>query len=171
MDLEFRQNFLQGLQARFEALEIEQRYSVEGEGGEAMPMLRALFSTTGNGEGQITTDILFFPADYGVELLQIYSTIALNIKDGAIDELFKLFNALNFVCPIGAFGVYLEGGHVYHKYNMTLNPASGLEKCLDDLEAVLAQILSGIGPRYQLIHSISSGLLTYEEAKSKDLVL
>lgn len=170
MEINFQQDFLNGLQDRLETLEIEHRYTLEGEGEEALPMLRALFATTGNGEGQVTTDILFNPNDTGITLLQIYSTIALNIADGAMDELFKLCNSISFYCPLGAFGVYLEGGHVYHKYNMTLNPISVLENSLNDAEEILAAILTIIGTYYQLIHTIAGGLLTFEEAKSKGLI-
>ena len=77
-------------------------------------------------EGKIY--MAFFPTiDEETDLLQFYTTMVMEL-DVDHGQLAQTLVQWNFLCPLGAFGIFEEGNQLYHKYGIVLNGTEELDE-------------------------------------------
>ena len=111
MDVEDFLNQLNDLLKRF-GLETAFLEGVEPQVGDT---LRAMVPMSTEGD-EVLLEIMVAPWTDDVMMLQFYTTLLTNVESG-FDALQKALLDWNLTCPIGAFGIYFEKWHLYHKYN------------------------------------------------------
>lgn len=104
------------LKARLQelGLEVSEASAEEQEKG---VLLRTLLPLPESGE-QVLTEFVLIWLEGGSMILQIYTTILLDLPEKVYEVLGQWMLDLNFFCPFGSFGIFTEEGHFYHKYNL-----------------------------------------------------
>lgn len=77
--------------------------------------LRALVPVDEAGN-KILLEVMSFPYAEHANLVQIYSTMIMEIGPG-YEALKEMLLEWNLTCPIGAFGIFRQDRQFYHKYN------------------------------------------------------
>ena len=88
---------------------------IDGEDPQIGSTLRALMPVTEAGDA-VLTEVMVGPYTEDALLLQIYSTMILEIGPG-YEALKEMILDWNLVAPLGAFGIYRQQRQLYHKYN------------------------------------------------------
>ena len=84
--------------------------------------LRALLPVTEAGD-VVLTEVMIVPYTEDAHLLQIYSTMIVEIGPG-YEALKEMMLDWNLTCALGAFGIYRPSKQFYHKYNYLI-PVDG----------------------------------------------
>ena len=77
--------------------------------------LRAMLPVTDDGDC-VLLEVMAAPYSEDAHLLQIFSTILTDVGP-KYEALLDRMQDWNLVCPLGAFGIYKQMMHLYHKYN------------------------------------------------------
>lgn len=107
------------------------------------PVLRATPDNLGSqSNGGIMMELCFVSIGEDDVMLQVYSTLADRIPKEFNSEILSFLNNLNLTALVGAFGVYEQGGQVFHRYNIitTKNGSVDLDKVYSDIEWVYTAI-------------------------------
>ena len=105
--------FQASLEELLKAIKVETAY-IDGEEGQLGRTLRALLPIDDDGD-MVLTEIILMPYTEDADLLQIYTTMILEIGPG-YEALKEMILDWNLTCEIGAFGIYRQGRQFYHKY-------------------------------------------------------
>jgi hypothetical protein len=138
-----------------------------GDGKTQPDMLRSRFAVFGNGEGIIITDINFLEFDQKPSVIQLFSTIGVNLSDDGIAELEKVTARLNLYCPLGAFGIFYGGKQLYHKYCTVLDGDLSVEQTAKRVENLLEMLLNLIASQYVFLIDVADGKTTFEKAAAE----
>ncbi|QHI72604.1 hypothetical protein [Aminipila terrae] len=166
MSLDMKKSVIKALQNRIEELNIENKikedFPFEG--------FDTLCTLTGVADGMsVLTETTVLDWNEENFIVQFYSTIAVNLKDSVMEELFKATEKLNILCPFGNFGIYREENQFYHKFSVLL------EKDLEEKEFVnkiiknLEAVFDAISDKVPLLAVFITGDMDYKTALEEDL--
>ena len=99
-----------------------QTATLEGVEPQIGDTLRALLPVTEAGD-VVLTEVMMAPYTEDALLLQIYSTMIVEIGPG-YEALKEMLLDWNLTAALGAFGIYRQGRQLYHKYNYII-PTDG----------------------------------------------
>ena len=99
-----------------------QTATLEGVEPQIGDTLRALLPVTEAGD-VVLTEVMMAPYTEDALLLQIYSTMIVEIGPG-YEALKEMLLDWNLTAALGAFGIYRQGRQLYHKYNY-ITPTDG----------------------------------------------
>lgn len=150
----------QGIQTRLEP----------GDGQTAPDMLRAQISVFGNDDGIVICEMCFLEFEQEPPVLQIFTTVAVNLSDAGITELEKAAVRLNLYCPIGAFGLFYDNKQLYHKYCAALDDSKQVPEAVDQCEKILEMVFGVIGSQYNLLLALADGQTSCEKAIAQGLM-
>lgn len=121
-----QKEIMTGLKALLQelGLEVSEASAEEQERG---VILRTLLPLPESGE-QALTEFVLLRLGGGNAILQIYTTILLDLPAKVYEVVGQWLLDLNFFCPFGSFGLFTEKGHFYHKYNLILDMEKPGEK-------------------------------------------
>ena len=149
-----QQLFLKRLEEKLQRLGLKTVVEPGGGAPQIGDTLRTLLPT---GEGEaVLMEFTLTSYDERSDLLHFYTTILMHMEgEGA-----PLRSALlewNILCPLGAFGIFLEGGQFYHKYTLPV-PQDILPETLAEQAMYLADlIMDVITDRYPEIVRLGGG--------------
>jgi hypothetical protein len=106
--------FLTELEKLLQKMEYETAL-IKGENPQLGDSLRALVPVDKAGN-KILLEVMSFPYGDHARLVQIYSTMIMEIGPG-YEALKEMLLEWNLTCPIGAFGIFRQDRQFYHKYN------------------------------------------------------
>jgi hypothetical protein len=135
-----------------------------GDGQTQPDMLRSRFAVLGNGEGIIISDVNFLEFDQEPSVIQLFSTIGVNLSDDGITELEKVIARMNLYCPLGTFGIFYGGKQLYHKYCAVMDRDWSTQQAAQRGENLLEMLLNLIASQYELLIDIADGKTTFEKA-------
>lgn len=142
-----------------------------GDGKTQPDMLRSRFAVLGSGEGIVISDINFLEFDQEPSVMQLFSTIGVNLSDSGIAELEKVIAHQNLYCPLGAFGIFYGGKQLYHKYCTVLDRELSVEQAAARAENLLEVLLNLIASQYTLLIDVADGKMTLEKAVAEGRML
>ena len=128
------------LKSRLQELGLSVSEEQMGEEGR-VSVLRIVLPLPTIGENVLTELIQNRLLEKGA-LLQIYTTMLLDIPSVCNVSLGQYLIEENFLCPLGSFGLFTEAGQLYHKYNLLLEDESEdtARRITEELLAILALI-------------------------------
>ncbi len=142
MELDQYNGLLQALEAELNRLGLE---TALGEGS-GLPQLggtlRALLPVTDGGAAAMM-EIMCVQINEDTAILQFYTTLVMEIKADQAplrEELVRM----NFLCPIGSFGIFEGLKQCYHKYSVILAGESAAQTVADDAMTALELIYEEI---------------------------
>lgn len=110
--------------------------------------LRVLVPITDGGDA-VLMELMAAVIDEETDLLQFYTTMVMEL-DVDRGQLAQTLLQWNFLCPLGAFGVFEEGGQLYHKYGVLLTGEEELEELTERVILILSVLYEVIEQKYPL---------------------
>lgn len=109
-------------------------------------VLRALLPVTKEGD-MVLTEIMVAPFTEGALLLQLYSTMIMEIGPG-YEAVKEMLLEWNLVSPLGAFGIYRKERQLYHKYTYPFPEDSDPAEMAPEVYYILAHVQDVIADIY-----------------------
>ena len=164
---EYEQLFAK-LEETFGELGLE-RNPVDGAGGlQIGHTLKVLVPIAGTAGQMALMEIILAELGESMCFLQLYSTLVMECAQN-IDVLLLAINDLNFICPIGTFGVYRQRGQLYHKYCLPIDDEADSESVLEDVLLAyhaISMVLSRWAP---ILSNLALGHIDLETATQQGL--
>ena len=136
MDLAKQKQFFQILEQKLNGMGMQTAAAAGAGAPQIGDTLRVLVPITDEGEA-VLLELMAASIDEETDLLQFYTTMVMEL-DVDHGQLAQTLVQWNFLCPLGAFGIFEEGNQLYHKYGILLTG----EEELDRLAEHVIQILS-----------------------------
>lgn len=153
MDLNRQQAFFQALEGQIEALGLQKNW-VTGSGTPQLgDTLRILVPVTDQGD-VVLMELMAVALNEETELLQFYTTMVMEIGPG-YEQLEQKLVEWNFLCPVGAFGIFTEGRQFYHKYTIPLFREIDAETLAEQTISVLELIYEVISAKFPQVVQLS----------------
>lgn len=108
--------------------------------------LRALVPVTKEGD-VVLTEVMLAPYTEDALLLQIYSTMIVEIGPG-YEALKEMLLDWNLTAPLGAFGIYRQQRQLYHKYNYLIPVDADPEEMAAEIFYILNLAADVISSRF-----------------------
>ena len=119
---------------------------IDGEDPQIGSTLRALMPVTERGDA-VLTEVMVGPYTEDALLLQIYSTMILEIGPG-YEALKEMILDWNLVAPLGAFGIYRQQRQLYHKYNYIIPIDAVPEEMAAEIFYLMNLVLDVVAARF-----------------------
>ena len=108
--------------------------------------LRALLPVTEAGD-VVLTEVMMAPYTEDALLLQIYSTMIVEIGPG-YEALKEMLLDWNLTAPLGAFGIYRQERQFYHKYNYIIPTDGDPDEMAAEVFYLMNLVLDVISARF-----------------------
>lgn len=140
---------------------------VEKDEDSGFDYLQSGFSVTEDGSAGVMVQSLGFELREGVTQLEIVVVITNEIRPEAMDEVKKAVNGMNFVSPIGAFGVREELDQLFLRTCIILDEKRTMKALVKEIRLYYEMMLNGVQGIYEEMKNIWEGKKTYNEALGK----
>lgn len=110
--------------------------------------MRVLVPITDEGDA-VLLELMAASIDEETDLLQFYTTMVMEL-DVDHGQLAQTLAQWNFLCPLGAFGIFEEGNQLYHKYGIVLNGTEELDELAERVILILSVLYEVIEQKYPL---------------------
>lgn len=110
--------------------------------------MRVLVPITDEGDA-VLLELMAASIDEETDLLQFYTTMVMEL-DVDHGQLAQTLVQWNFLCPLGAFGIFEEGNQLYHKYGIVLNGTEELDELAERVILILSVLYEVIEQKYPL---------------------
>lgn len=97
--------------------------------------------------GAVMMEFLLLDIGEDEALLEFYTTMFTDVSD-VIADLRVEIPAWNFLCPLGSFGIFEEGGQLYHKYGIPFPADTDEEKFTETAVTVMKFLFDIIAEKY-----------------------
>lgn len=162
MDMKWVKTFMDALKEEMDSYtDLNQLEQDESSG---LYYLQSAFSVTEDGSDGVMVQSLAFELREDVPQLEIVMVITNEISPEAMDEVKKAANGLNFVSPIGAFGVQEGQEQLYLRTCVILGKERTVEELVKEIKLYYEMMLDGVQGVYEEMKSIWEGKKTYKEA-------
>jgi len=108
--------------------------------------LRALLPVTDAGD-VVLTEVMMGPCTEDALLLQLYSTMIMEIGPG-YEALKEMLLDWNLTAQLGAFGIYRQQRQLYHKYNYIIPIDADPEEMAEEIFYLMKLVLTVISERF-----------------------
>lgn len=160
MDTKWVKSFMEKLKGAMDEYTDMNQLELDAESG--LYYLQSAFAVTDEGDG-VMVQALAFELREGVTQLEIVMVITNEIAEGAAEEVIKAANGLNFISPIGAFGVQDAQDQLYLRTCIILDPERTEEQLVKETKLYYEMMLDGVQGVYEEMKSVWEGKKTYEE--------
>ena len=148
MDLAKQKQFFQILEQKLNGMGMQ----TAAAGGAGAPQvgdaMRVLVPITDEGDA-VLLELMAASIDEETDLLQFYTTMVMEL-DVDHGQLAQTLVQWNFLCPLGAFGIFEEGNQLYHKYGILLTGEEELDRLAEHVIQILSVLYEVIEQKYPL---------------------
>ena len=155
MDLAKQKQFFQILEQKLNGMGMQTAAAAGAGAPQIGDTLRVLVPITDEGEA-VLLELMAAAIDEETDLLQFYTTMVMELAADR-GQLARTLMQWNFLCPLGAFGVFEEGGQLYHKYGVLLTGEEELEELTERVILILSVLYEVIEQKYPLAAKFAKG--------------
>lgn len=105
-----------------------------------------------------------------VPQVEIIVTLTNDVKKESIEELQKAIEELNYVSPVGIFGIRRNRDCLYLRNCWILDSKKNMEELVKDTEIFYEMMLEGVQGAYRGLSKIWTGEMTFDETVEKNLL-
>ena len=124
--------------------------------------LRSVFSIYSDESAYFVMQALVFELKENMPQVELIATIT-NDAEENIEELQKAIEELNYISPVGTFGLRKKQNSVYLRNCWPLDNKKSMEEMVQDTEIYYEMMLEGIQGVYLGLSKIWTGEMNYEE--------
>lgn len=168
MDKEWSNNLMQDIKTMLDEYTDMNELAVDEESG--FQYLQSGFSVTEDDSAAVLMQALIFELREGTPQLELLLIITNELEEAGMEEILKTVNGLNYVSPIGSFGVKPEQQQLFVRTCMLLSRSRKNENQVMDIKKQYEIMIDGVSGVYEQLREIWTGKLTYEDALGKDLI-
>ena len=133
-------------------------------------LLQNYFSIDADHSAYVMFQAMVFELKENVPQVEIIVTLTNDAKEECMGELQKAIDELNYISPVGIFGIRKQKDCVYLRNCWVLDPLKEMEALIRDTEIFYEMMLEGVQSAYEGLHGIWSGEMTFEEAAEQGLI-
>ena len=148
MDLAKQKQFFQILEQKLNGMGMQTAAAAGAGAPQIGDTLRVLVPITDEGEA-VLLELMAASIDEETDLLQFYTTMVMEL-DVDHGQLAQTLVQWNFLCPLGAFGIFEEGNQLYHKYGILLTGEEELDGLAEHVIQILSVLYEVIEQKYPL---------------------
>lgn len=148
MDLAKQKQFFQILEQKLNGMGMQTAAAAGAGAPQIGDTLRVLVPITDEGEA-VLLELMVAAIDEETDLLQFYTTMVMELAADR-GQLARTLAQWNFLCPLGAFGIFEEGNQLYHKYGIVLNGTEELDELAERVILILSVLYEVIEQKYPL---------------------
>ena len=145
MDLAKQKQFFQILEQKLNGMGMQTSAAAGAGAPQVGDTMRVLLPITDEGDA-VLLELMAASIDEETDLLQFYTTMVMEL-DVDHGQLAQTLAQWNFLCPLGAFGIFEEGNQLYHKYGIVLD---GTEELAERVILILSVLYEVIEQKYPL---------------------
>ena len=148
MDLVRQKELFQILEQKLNGMGMQTAAAAGAGAPQVGDTMRVLVPITDDGDA-VLLELMAASIDEETDLLQFYTTMVMEL-DVDHGQLAQTLAQWNFLCPLGAFGIFEEGNQLYHKYGIVLNGTEELDELAERVILILSVLYEVIEQKYPL---------------------
>ena len=146
MDLVRQKELFQILEQKLNGMGMQTAAAAGAGAPQVGDTMRVLVPITDEGDA-VLLELMAASIDEETDLLQFYTTMVMEL-DVDHGQLAQTLVQWNFLCPLGAFGIFEEGNQLYHKYG--INGTEELDELAERVILILSVLYEVIEQKYPL---------------------
>lgn len=143
---------------------------LEQEPNSKIWFLRTLFAVYPDQSANVIIQSMAFQLKPDVPQVEIVVNITNDAEDESMGELQKAIEELNYISPVGAFGLRRNTNRVYLRNCWVLDGKKTIEELVHDTEIYYEMMMEGVQGAYDGLSKIWTGEMTFEETVEKSLL-
>lgn len=148
MDLASQEKFFQALGQKLRDMGMEPVLTAGAGAPQVGDTMRLLVPITDQGDA-VLMELMVAAIDGETDLLQFYTTLVMEL-DTDFGQLSRTLLQWNFLCPLGAFGIFEEEKQLYHKYGVLLTEAEEPDQLAERVIQILSVLYEVIEQKFPL---------------------
>lgn len=133
-------------------------------------MLQTIFAANLEKTDFVMLQAIPYQAREDVLLLEIYIRLLGEVKPEAEEELFKAIQELNTFSPVGTFGIYPGGEHVFLRNCIHLDTEGTSLRAVDETVLEYEMMMEGVLAAYEGLTAVWNGTMTFRQAVEQELL-
>ena len=148
MDLASQEKFFQALGQKLRDMGMKPVLTAGAGAPQVGDTMRLLVPITDQGDA-VLMELMVAAIDGETDLLQFYTTLVMEL-DADFGQLSRTLLQWNFLCPLGAFGIFEEEKQLYHKYGVLLTEAEEPDQLAERVIQILSVLYEVIEQKFPL---------------------
>lgn len=132
--------------------------------------LRTFFAVYPDYSVNVLVQSLVFEIKEKVPLVEIVINLTNDVKEETQAELWKALNELNYISPVGAFGMRTKTNRVYLRNCWPLDPDKPADRLAEEIEVYYTMMMEAVAGGYRGLEKIWTGEMEYEQAVKEHLL-
>lgn len=132
--------------------------------------LRTFFAVYPDRSVNVLVQSVVFEIKEGVPMVEVVINLTNDVKEGTEAELEKALGELNYISPVGAFGMRRKTNRVYLRNCWPLDPDKPVQKLAEDIEVYYTMMMEAVQGGYKGLCRIWTGEMDYEQAVREKLL-
>lgn len=168
MTQEWAKEYMEALEAKMGSYTEEN--VLEQDKNSGLWYLRTLFAVYPDHSAHVVIQAMVFELKENTPQVEIIINITNDAEEEYLEELSKAIGELNYISPVGIFGVRRKTNRVYLRNCWTLDEKKSMEELVKDTEIYYEMMLEGLQGVYKGLSKIWTGEISYEEAVEQGLL-
>lgn len=132
--------------------------------------LRTYFAVYPDRSVNVLVQSMVFEIKAGVPLIEVVINLTNDVKEGTETELEKALGELNYISPVGVFGMRRKTNRVYLRNCWPLDPEKPLQKLAEETEVYYTMMMEAVQGGYAGLKKIWTGEMDYEQVVQEKLL-
>lgn len=132
--------------------------------------LRTLFAVYPDHSAHVVVQSMVFELKKDMPQVEIIVNITNDTEDESFEELQKAVEELNYISPVGTFGIRRKRNRIYLRNCWPLDCKKTMEELVKDTETYYEMMMEGVQGAYEGLHEIWTGNISFEEAIEQELL-
>lgn len=132
--------------------------------------LRTLFAVYPDQSAHVVIQSMVFELKKDMPQVEIIVNITNDAEDEYFEELKKAVEELNYISPVGAFGIRNKTNRIYLRNCWPLDCKKSMEELVKDTETYYEMMMEGVQVSYEGLQRIWTGEINFEEAIERELL-
>lgn len=168
MTEEWAKDFMQALERKVKTRSDDTILQKDPKNG--LWFLRSFFTVFPKYDINILMQTMLFEAREDIPQVEIYYMITNDVEEGTEEELEKAVLELNYISPIGAFGLRRNTNQLYLRDCLSFIEETDIDKLVRQVDTYYGMMLEGLQGGYEGLMKIWTGEIRYEQAVREGLL-
>lgn len=168
MTKEWAEGFMKELKKRMQTYTEENLLQQDEASG--MWYLQTFFSVYPDHSVNVMIQSMVFELRENVPQIEVVVNLTNDVKPGAGTEVMKAVNELNYLSPVGAFGMREKTGRLFLRNCWPLDPQKPFQELAKDTETYYGMMMEAVQGGYEGLSKIWNGEMDYEQAVKEGLL-
>lgn len=168
MTEQWAQELMQQLEQRMQAYTKENVLRQDEASG--LWYLRTFFAVYPDYSVNVLVQSMVFEIREGLPMAEVVVNLTNDVKEGTEEELEKALGELNYISPVGAFGLRKKTNRVYLRNCWPLDPNKPVHKLAEEIELYYTIMMEAVQGGYAGLCKIWTGEIDYEQAVREKLL-